>query len=562
MKHLRIVLSIILAYFAHSSNHLHSMDAVGDFANNHPQLVKTLIGTAAAAAVCKAGHYALNKMQFNKIHWDWKNINTNLIGKTSIQEIFKERAQALAQLPGPQNQWLWGTATSAHQVEGDHTNSQWCLFEGTVDENGNRQARILSDGRPAVFKDDQIIEPFGIGCQSFKHLDDDIARMKDLGVNTYRFSVEWSDIIPAPGVVNHEKLTQYKIMCQKLNAAGIKPVITLYHYSEPIWFFNLGGFEKKENINHFVDFCKIVFAELHEYVHLWFTFNAPEGISSEGWLVAQKPPAKKNMNLMVQALNNVLEAHVAVYRALKELPGGKESRIGILKNIFQLDPYDAANPLEKLACYFGTDLVDNSIYRFFTTGEFYTNVPRGIKTTNIMGIPIPVGIKLPIEKQTNEYIKNGGRCLDFIGLNYYGHAYMKMFKPCKRALDDIEPDIPNHDRYTIYAEGLYRAIKTLSEKIAKPFGIPIYVTENGIGTDDDDLRIVQSKRYLYALACAVKDGYDVRGYIYWSLLDNYEWGKYKKHYGLYHVDRSTPELMRTKKRGAQYFENIVKGSQL
>ena len=546
-------------------NNAHSMDAVSNFASEHPTIIKTLLGTVAAAAACTVGHYALNTIQFNKLHWDWKKINPCKIGEKSVQEIFKKRAQDLAQLQesqksAPQNQWLWGTATSAHQVEGHHTNSQWYLFEGETDENGNRRAKTLPDGRPAVLKDGEIIEPFGIGCESFKNLDGDIARMKDLGVNTYRFSVEWSEIIPQQGTINHEKLAQYKQMCQKLVTAGIKPVITLYHYSEPIWFFNLGGFEHKDNIRHFVDFCKIVFNELHEDVHLWFTFNAPEGISAEGWLTAMKPPAKKNMDLMVKALYNVLEAHVAVYQALKELPGGKQSKIGILKNIYQLDPYDAANPLDHIGAYFGNDLVDESIYRFFTTGEFYVNVPRGIKTTKIMGIPIPTGIKYAIEKQTNEYLKNGGKCLDFIGLNHYCHGYIKKFKPTKETNNDIEPQIPSHDRYTIYGEGLYRAIKTLSEKLGTRFNIPIYVTENGIGTDDDALRTLQSKRYLYALARAVNDGYDVRGYIYWSLLDNYEWGKYKKHYGLYHVDRSTPELTRTKKTGAEYFESVIKGS--
>lgn len=564
MKFSKPLLSILLSGVALQSNHTECWTAVSNFSNENPTIFKAILGTVATAAFCTAGHYTLNKIQFNNIHWNWKKINPLVIGEKPIQEIFKNHAKKLAELEeptAPQNEWLWGTATSSHQVEGHHENSQWCLFEGMPDENGNLQARTLPDGRSALLKG-EIIEPAGIACDAFKHLDGDIARMKDLGVNTYRFSIEWSDVIPEQGRVNYAKLEQYKQMCQKLVAAGIKPVITLYHYSEPIWFFNLGGFEHKENISHFVDFCQVVFNELHEYVYLWFTFNAPEGISAEGWLSEMKPPAKKNMDLMVKALYNVLEAHVAVYRALKALPGGEKSKIGILKNIYQLDPWDAANPLDQLGAYFGTDLVDESIYRFFNTGEFYVNIPRGITTTKFMGIPIPTGIKYPIEKQTNEYLKNGGKCLDFVGLNYYCHGYIKKFKPVKETNNEIEPQIPSHDRYTVYGEGLYRAIKTLSEKLARHFDIPIYVTENGIGTDDDDLRNLQAQRYLYALACAINDGFDVRGYIHWSLLDNYEWGKYKRNYGLYSVDRSTPDLTRTKKAGASYFESVIKGSQI
>lgn len=563
MKFTKPILGLLIASTA-LQIHTHCMDTAASFASNHPSLIKAIAGTIVTAAAVVGGHHLINKVQSHKIHWPWHAINPEIIGTQSVSEVFKQRAQQLSALqenrPISQNEWLWGTATSAHQVEGHHKNSQWCLFEGIPAEDGTQQEPpALADGRRALLSGG-VIEPLGIGCESFKHLDDDIKRMKDLGVNTYRFSVEWSEIIPQQGAVNYQKLAEYKTMCQKLVAHGIKPVITLYHYSEPIWFFNLGGFEKKENIGHFVDFCSTVFKELKDYVHLWFTFNAPEGISAEGWLKAMKPPAKKNMKLMAHALHNVLEAHVAVYRAIKELPGGQQSKIGILKNIYQLDPYDAANPLDHMGAHFGTELVDESIYRFFRTGDFSVHIPRGIKTTKIMGIPIPIGIQYLIEKQTNEYIKNGGTCLDFIGLNYYCHGYIKNFKPIKETNPEIEPQIPSHDRYTIYGEGLYRAIKTLSEKLATPFNIPIYVTENGIGTEDDNLRTLHNKRYLYALARAVNDGFDVRGYIHWSLLDNYEWGKYQRYYGLYHVDRSTPALTRTKKAGAAYFEKIVKES--
>jgi len=490
---------------------------------------KYLTAAATTAALGTATYFTTNKAYFNSIHWDWENINPLLIGKQSITEFLKNHAQHLNNLQ-EQNQWLWGAATSAHQVESNCTNNQWNLFVGQE-------------------LDGKITEPAGLGCDAQNHEDEDIKLMKEFGLNSYRFSIEWSKIYPKQGEINKEELLRYKRFCKKLVANGIQPVVTLYHYTEPIWFYELGGFEKAENIKYFVEFCTTVYKEMHQEVYLWLTFNAPEGIALQGWLTGSKPPAKKNMmNQAVEVLHNILEAHVAVYRAIKALPEGKNSRVGILKNILQLDPWDICNPLDHLACMFGNRLQNESVYNFLTTGEYTVNIPFKVNY-----------------RATNNYIKNGGKCLDFIGLNYYCHNYMKLFKTIREPNPEIE--IPtNNERYTIYGEGLNRALHEISDRIAKPLGIPIYITENGVATDNDEagnaLRTLHNQRYIYAVARAIDEGIDVRGYIHWSLMDNYEWGVYKKFYGLYHVDRSTPELKRSLKDGAQYYQSVVLGSRI
>ena len=497
---------------------------------------------AGTLAIGGASYKAANSWYFNKIHWDWKNIDPTTINirwgqfgyeyndrkepwkQISVAEFFKIYQDHLAHRietgTPSQNEWLWGAATAAHQVEGYNTNNQWYTFENQI-MNG------------------KLVEPAGIGCDSWNHEDEDIQNMLDLGLNTYRFSVEWSKIFPACGLVDDAVLNHYKQFCKKLVNAGIKPVITLYHYTEPIWFYKMGGFEKEENIKHFVDFCTTVFNALHEDVYAWFTFNAPEGIALGGWLAGVKPPYKKDMKLAVEVLHNVLEAHVRVYQACKALPGGSQSRIGILKNILQLDPWNIANPLDHLGCYMGGLLQDESIYKFFTTGEFK--------------------VYIPFKVNARYYNPAAPTALDFIGLNYYCHNYMKNFKTIREPNEAIEIHQRN-DRYTIYGEGLYRAIEEISKRLAKPLHIPIYITENGIGTDSDEDRTLHNQRYIYAMARAIQDGHDVRGYIHWSLMDNYEWGEYNRFYGLYHVNRSTPELKRTKKKSAAYFESVVKGS--
>jgi beta-glucosidase/6-phospho-beta-glucosidase/beta-galactosidase len=199
----------------------------------------------------------------------------------------------------------------------------------------------------------------------------------------------------------------------------------------------------------------------------------------------------------------------------------------------QLDPYNYYNPLDHLGCKIATDLMDTDFYGFFTKGRFTVWIPGLVNCDHKNSAAIGA--------------------TDFIGLNYYRHMYMKNFKPVHGADEELTQN-PN---YAIYPEGMYRALTTINEKIIEPLkkltpphNIPVYVTENGIATDDEEQRERFLKMYLASVSRAMKDGVPVKGYIHWSLLDNYEWGSYDKHYGIYAVDRETQE--RTFKPGADY----------
>lgn len=533
-----------------------------------PAMHKFAKSAAITAGLGTAGYYLANYFNERKIHpFDWKKTNPTQIkvfqtdpgldftewnrketfDTISIADFYKTRARHVAQEP-TQNLWLWGAASAAHQVESGNVDTQWNLFEAKEqDANGNWIAPEVN-GQP-VKLDGNVVCPVGLGCDAQNHEDEDIALMKEFGLNSYRLSIAWEKIYPQQGVINQDEVARYKRFFKKLVDNNIRPVVTLYHYAEPQWFYDLGGFEKAENIKHFVDFCTTVYKEFHNEVYLWFTFNAPEGIALQGWLTGTKPPAKKDMKLAVQVLHNILEAHVAVYRAIKALPEiGSKSQVGILKNILQLDPWNVLNPLDHLACMFGNRLQNESVYKFLTSGDYNVSIPGKVNY-----------------KATNDYIKKCGKCLDFIGLNYYSHNYMKNFKTIAQPNHEIEPATRN-ERYTVYGEGLYRAIEELSTRIAKPLQVPIYITENGVPTSNDQegnaLRTLHNQRYLYSMARAIQEGHDVRGYIHWALMDNYEWGSYRKFYGLHHVDRPTPELKRTIKDGARYYQSVVQGSEI
>ena len=514
LKRSFLSLSFVLVSFL-SPSQAQGMDSALDWTKGVPQASLTLIKPAlelldqhrlATTAVLLGGLYTWDSLNRKPLTWEWGKVDTDNF------KIEEKLSGAISGLKLPKNQdFLWGVATSAHQVEGGCTNNDWSIAERLPNK--------------------KIPTPAGKACDHWNLWKEDIQRMKNLGANTYRFSCEWSKVMPKEGVFSETTLKHYEDVCRELVRQGLKPCITLYHYTQPIWFAKKGGFEKEENIKHFVQFSQKLFQRLGKYVHLWFTFNAPSGVAYKSHLKGTSPPYKKNMQLAVEVLKNVLESHVQVYQAAKRI--NKDYKVGILKNIYQLDPYNPFNPLDRLGSYMGNMLANTCIYNFFRTGEFKVWIPKKVYVYH-----------------KNEAAKKSN---DFIGLNYYSHGMMKNFKVV--CPSGIKVGKENH---TIYAEGLYRAIKELHQQ----FNLPIFITENGYGgcknlnpAQNCERRKLFLKRYWYAMAKAIEDGYPVHGYIHWSLMDNYEWGTHHKRYGLYHVDFATQK--RTLKPSGRFFADVV-----
>jgi beta-glucosidase len=435
-----------------------------------------------------------------ELRWDWQKINTNAI-----------------HFPAG---FLWGVATSAHQVEGGCDNNNWSEWESARDENGEPR---IKNGQKA-----------GVACDHWNRYKEDITLMQELGVKAYRFSVEWSKIEPHEGHFDLAAIRHYRDVCDALLAAGIKPVVTLHHFTHPIWFERRGAFEREENIPFLARFCELVFQELHDKVHLWCTINEPEVFASQGCFQGVFPPGKKDPQLAGVVLKNLLEAHAQAYQALKRLPNGDKAQIGLVKNIFQFDPYRRWHLFDWLVSRQFNGLFTDAIIRFFKTGHFDFSLP-GLANVEHFNAAAP-------------------HTLDFIGLNYYSHMQVKFhwnhkeFFTFEHRPDETMTDMP----YPIYAEGFYRAIKTVAQ-----LGVPIYITENGIADAKDDRRDLFIRRYLFALSEAIEEGCDVRGYFYWSLMDNFEWAEgYDMKFGLYHVDFETQ--VRRLREGARYFVKVVK----
>jgi beta-glucosidase len=437
-----------------------------------------------------------------QLSWDWSKADT-------------------ANLVFPED-FLWGAASSAYQVEGFNDNSQWYLWESTVDAKGS----------PMIARRQLC----GLACDEWRRYPLDIRMMKDLGLNSYRFSVEWSKIEPKEGVFDTLAIQHYQDECDSLIAHGITPMVTLHHFTNPIWFERKGAFEKKENVADFVRFTEVVFNALKDRVKLWCTINEPAVYVVEGYFEGTTPPGKKDPQLAAVVLRNILEAHVQAYRKIKSLPGGDQVQVGLVKNLTQADPYRKWNPFDWIFANLIENVFNGTTLHFIQTGDYRFNMPT-------MG-------------HLTDSNPDARGSFDFIGLNYYSHYNYKFSLNLERAFRPrlLRGEVKTDMDYGMYPEGFYRAIQTVSA-----LGKPVYVTENGIADARDDRRAQFITRYLYALSKGIHDGYDIRGYYYWSLIDNFEWSfGWDMKFGLYALDRGTQ--LRFLREGSKRYQEIVQGS--
>lgn len=440
--------------------------------------------------------------------WDWCQIDTSQV---KFEKDF-----------------LWGVATAAYQVEGG------C---GKKSETGQNLPHI---NNWFFWERNQKLEPASSACDHYSNSIQDIELIKNLGVKAYRFSVEWSAIEPVEGQFDQEVINHYKEFCAALRFNGIEPMVTLHHFTNPVWFQALGHFEKEENIKYFTRFSLRMFEELKDSVTMWCTINEPSVYIFGGYIRGVFPPGyKANFNLAGKVLKNLLIAHCEVYKTLKNRSQelNIKSKIGFAHNILQFDPYYNSS-LEKIICANMTNCLSNSVVNFFKTGKFEFNF-----FAQLLGNFTRVGAAI------NYTDLEAPQCLDFFGLNYYCNVLLVDFKNLSEGyrLGEIKTDMP----YPIRAEGFYRALMQL-----KDIKVPIYITENGIADAKDDRRELWTQRYIYALYKAMHEGVNVKGFFYWSLMDNFEWDfGYKMKFGLYEVDMQTKE--RKLRPGANWFVEVV-----
>lgn len=385
------------------------------------------------------------------------------------------------------NDVLIGTATSEYQYSGhvNCPNNQWAEWEKNLPFNQQSGKAWDLWNRPSE-------------C---------VQILKSLHMTTFRFSVEWSKIEPEPGVYDHVALHHYVDFCKMLKREGIEPMVSLHHFTHPIWFEKLGAFEKEENITHFVNFSKVVFAAMKDDVNLWCTINEPTIVAFSGYFLGAFPPNRWRPDIGAQVMKNLFMADAETCRALKAIDD--KPHIGIVHQSLKFVPYRWWNPIEQFVAKAMTEVTHAAAMRYFETGKF-----------NLLGASFE-------EKEIHQLH-------DFIGVNCYVRPLVHLFYGSTHYPHEAMTLMPFRED----PAAIYEALIEMHQKTNKP----IYVTEVGISTHDEKQLERYIERALYAIYRAQQEGVDLKGIYWWSLMNNWEWDRTWDHnFGLCHEDGTPRE---------------------
>jgi beta-glucosidase len=406
--------------------------------------------------------------------------------------------------------FLWGTATSSHQVEGNNKNNNFWAWE-------QEPNRIINGHKS------------GLACDWWGgRWREDFDRMVEGGHNAHRFSIEWSRIQPAPDRWDEDALDHYRQMLQRLHECDVTPMVTLHHFCDPLWLTEIGGWENDRVVDYFEAYVKKVVEALSEYANLWITINEPNVLVVYAYLFGLFPPGKKDIRTLGRVYSNLVRAHSAAYHVIHKFQ--PTARVGFAINYRSTKPAHAWNPLDR--------------YLVGLTNSSFNNVfPRAIHT----GI-----LKLFL---TRKRIAEAKGTQDFLGLNYYTRDYVafnllqsenlfmrQFFRP--------EAELSTTGFIANEPEGMFEALKWSLQ-----FKVPIIVTENGIEDEDDSVRPSYLIQHLHRIWRGINFNWPVKGYFHWTMVDNFEWERgWTQRFGLWELDTETQG--RRKRPSADLFSSI------
>ncbi len=392
--------------------------------------------------------------------------------------------------------FLWGSATASYQVEGGIENVDWA--------KAAREGRVPACGR---------------ACEHYTRFEADFDIAKELGHNCHRISIEWARIEPEEGKFDEREVEHYRKILAALRERRLKPFITLWHFTLPQWFADKGGFENPNSPQIFARYCAYVAQKLGNDCRHFATMNEPTVFSSNGWVRGSWPPFKEwpgmgyalkgvpgqrevapsariaNIFSYYRVINNLARAHNAAYKAMKAVEFGAE--IGVVHQVLLFHSDD--NPLNKFLAWF---------MNWHWTHRFIGKVRRSC---------------------------------DSIGVNYYLH----------KKFGDTATYKKTDMGWDVYPEGVTEALLML-----RRYNLPLWVSEAGVADAADNIRADYIIRLIRGVQKAIEQGADVRGFMYWSLLDNYEWAAgFEKRFGLVEIDYST--LERNIRPSAYVYKKII-----
>ncbi len=424
--------------------------------------------------------------------------------------------------------FTWGVATSAFQIEGAAAEdgkgpSIWDIF--------CRQPGKIIDGSNG-----------DIACDHYHRYADDVDLMAALNIDAYRFSIAWSRVQPeGKGAWNEKGFDFYDRLLDALARKGLAAHLTLYHWDLPQGLQNEGGWLARDTCHHFADYAQEVARRFGDRVQTIATHNEPWCTTNLGYGNGQFAPGVADAKSAVQVSHHLLLSHGLALQAMRA--GGTKAKLGIVLNQWTADPATDSEADRQLARLEYARSVE-----WFMDPLFKGRYPELALEAHGANSPVI------FENDFNDI----GQTLDFLGVNYYTRAFCSAETPPRKPHGGL--GFTDMD-WEIYPQGLTDLLLGLQREYRLP---PIYITENGMANADrlvnghiaDAERIDYVRSHLVALAAAMQQGVDVRGYFLWSLLDNFEWNSgYLKRFGIVHVDYETQR--RTLKDSAIWYRNFI-----
>lgn len=405
----------------------------------------------------------------------------------------------------------WGAAVAAHQVEGNNTNNDWWFWE-------QQPGRIAENQRS------------GLACDWWEHAEADFDRAAAMGLNALRLSVEWSRIEPRPGEFDAAALARYKAMLQGLRQRGIEPMVTLHHFSNPLWLAQRGGWENVETVDLFARFAGRVVQALGDLCDLWCTVNEVNVYGYTGYSEGAFPPGKNDVLLAFRVIRHMLLGHAAAYRAIHAAQPA--ARVGLAHNMRPMEPARPRSLLDRLAAWLPSRTFNDLLLVALTEGRW--------------GLPLGLGA-VPELRHT----------LDWFGLNYYCRSHVAFDLSQGQSLfarqfNDPAGELLAGDYGEYYPPGMFHFLQRLAA-----LRVPLYMTENGCPGPDDGQRARYLMEHLYQVGRAMRSGCPVQGYYYWTLVDNFEWARgWTLPFGLIAMDPATQE--RTLRTSGRLYAEIIR----
>jgi len=393
--------------------------------------------------------------------------------------------------------FLWGTATAAHQIEGGNVGNDWSRFE---------RAGKVKDGAVS-----------GQASDHWNRVGQDIELMAGLGANAYRFSIEWSRLEPQEGSWSEEAWQHYVDEVEQLVDAGIRPMVTLLHFTLPAWIEERGGVTAPDFAERFGRFAGEAARRLGSQVDLWCTLNEPNVQMHQGYVEGVWPPEIRDTARAAEAFAGLVRGHAAAAAAIRREES--EAEIGMAVNLIVFDPARQWS----LPDWIASRQADAGF-----NWAFYDSIQAGRISFRLAGFPT-----------LDEPLEGLAGSADYMGINYYRRNIVR-FDPKAPGWVRLGPGPgPLSDSgVEIYPEGLLRLLRRAHER----YDLPIFITENGVSDAAGTLRPAFLRSHVHAVGRALAEGIPVRGYFHWSLLDNFEWSEgFGPRFGLYRVDYETFE---------------------